>query len=60
MHLRRHTPEPLHDHRQFRAELLKEVSAIQRAYLAREKGEAEVLDCKHRLVLRSYEGPGSV
>ena len=56
MHMRRHTPNPLHDHRQFRAELLREVSAIQRAYLAREIGEAEVLGCEHRPVLRSYEG----
>jgi hypothetical protein len=56
MHMRRHVPNPLHDHKQFRAELLKEVSAIQRAYLAREIGEAEVLGCEHRPVLRSYEG----
>ena len=54
--MRRHTPNPLHDHRQFRAELLREVSAIQRAYLAREIGKAEVLGCEHRPVLRSYKG----
>ena len=36
--------------------MLREVSAIQRAYLAREIGETEVLACEHRPVLRSYEG----
>ena len=30
IYMRRHTPDPLHDHRQLRADLLKEVSAIQR------------------------------